>query len=127
MPFAMLTLRRCSESASSIRSPAPARTLEVESRRELQRRVKGNASALRLAVDLLIGEGYASGGEEGSRGARPVRFAKVYRESKDSTATTASDRFPTASSEAVEPTATTASTKDAVEVDAVAVAEDVPF
>jgi hypothetical protein len=104
-------------------------SLEVESRRELQRRVKGNASALRLAVDILIGEGYASEGE-GSRGARPVRFVKVYRESQDSTATTVSDRFPSASPEAVEPTATTAttaSTKDAVAVDAVAVAEDSPF
>jgi len=104
--------------------------LEVDSRRELQRRVKGNASALRVAVDLLIAEGFAGEGDEGSRGARPVRFAKVYRESQDSTATTAFDRFPTATKEAVEPTATTAttaSTKDAVAVDAVAVAEDLPF
>jgi hypothetical protein len=55
---------------------------EQESRRELQRAVKGNAATLTLAIKILVREGYAHEGA-GPRNAKPVRSVKPYREADE--------------------------------------------
>jgi len=94
---------------------------EPVSRTHVQEHVTGQAKAVRLAIDLLVQEGYATE-TEGPRNARLVTHKRLYSESQDSTPTTPSDPVPTPSETESRTTPTTPSTpllKDGVGEDGV--------
>ena len=86
------------QSVSEALETAAETAAEPLSRNELEKRVSGQATAKRRAIDILISEGFANE-QLGKRGARLVEFTRRYRQSDDPK----SDRFTGTSSDLVSP------------------------
>lgn len=69
---------------------------EHTSRNDIEKTVKGNAAAVRTAIDLLVLEGFVAR-ENGLRGAHMLLTKRAYRESFDVTSSTSSDLVSTSS------------------------------
>jgi hypothetical protein len=78
------------------------------SRNEVEGAVKGNAKAVRLAIDTLLSEGHFEK-HPGPRNSHLLAPLKPYRETDDATASTSSDRVSTSSRTQSNPTSSTSS------------------
>jgi hypothetical protein len=77
------------------------RCVDPPSRNIVTSGVKGNAAALRLAIDTLLRENYLAA-EDGARGAKLLRSLKPYRQADEPTSSTSSDLVPTSTTDEVE-------------------------